>query len=88
MSHIVVKTVTTALLVGLAIVLPGFDRVMAFLGAFAAFVISVIGPLAAHLKLDRVGRAEKVLDVVLLIVAGSMALTGTVWTFLPLERWM
>lgn len=43
------RVVITALCVGIAVVLPGFGRVMAFLGSFSAFLICIILPVRLHL---------------------------------------
>ncbi|KDN39460.1 hypothetical protein K437DRAFT_227989 [Tilletiaria anomala UBC 951] len=68
-----------------AIVLPGFEKVMAFLGAFLAFATCVFGPLLAKLKLfhremswTRIG-----VDIFILFVSLVAAATGTAWAFLP-----
>lgn len=73
------------LLIGLtAIVLPGFEKVMAFLGAFLACATCIIGPLLAHLKLfhREMRRREIILQTILLVLGFIMAIIGTVWSFL------
>lgn len=47
--RMVSRVVITALCVGVAVVLPGFGRVMAFLGSFSAFLICIILPVRLHL---------------------------------------
>ena len=50
---VLVKIITTALVVATAIFWPGFESVMSFLGAFSAFVICVLIPISANLVLNR-----------------------------------
>ncbi|KAJ1311803.1 hypothetical protein OPQ81_010268 [Rhizoctonia solani] len=60
--------------VAVAILFPEFGVVMAFLGAFTAFMLCVIGPICAKAALDR---KLEVLDGVLLVIAAGMAAAGT-----------
>ncbi|CAE6473471.1 unnamed protein product [Rhizoctonia solani] len=60
--------------VAVAILFPEFGVVMAFLGAFSAFMLCVIGPICAKAALNR---KLEVLDAFLLIVAIGMAAAGT-----------
>lgn len=82
-----VKVFTVGLIVGLAIVFPAFDRIMAFLGSFLCFSICIIFPLAFYLKIfgDQISRRERILDWFLLITSCILATVGTVWVFLPRE---
>lgn len=50
--RMVSRVVITALCVGVAVVLPGFGRVMAFLGSFSAFLICIILPLLFYIRLS------------------------------------
>jgi vesicular inhibitory amino acid transporter len=80
--------VIIALLIGLtAIVLPGFEKVMAFLGAFLACVTCIFGPLLANLRLlhHEMTRFNIILDVIILFLFSIIATLGTVWSFLPLK---
>ncbi|KAI9609177.1 hypothetical protein KEM48_002956 [Puccinia striiformis f. sp. tritici PST-130] len=47
------RTVVTCLVVIVSILVPNFERVMSFLGAFAAFVICTILPVSAEMILTR-----------------------------------
>ncbi|KAL5399532.1 hypothetical protein PMIN03_003084 [Paraphaeosphaeria minitans] len=71
----------------IAIVFPSFDRIMTLLGSVACFSICIILPLMFHLKLfgHEIGRAEKVVNWVLIIVSTIMALVSTVFACLPKE---
>ncbi|UZJ56112.1 hypothetical protein CBS101457_005432 [Exobasidium rhododendri] len=80
--------ITITIAVGLtAIVLPGFGRVMAFLGAFLACTTCIFGPLLANLKLlhHEMSRLDIILDVIILVTFAVVAALGTVWSFLPLS---
>ena len=75
------------LFVGVAIIFPSFDRIMALLGSTLCFTICVILPLCFYLKIfgNDVPLKERILDFVLILVCSVMALMGTVWAFLPKE---
>lgn len=80
--------VSITLLVGLtAIVLPGFEKVMAFLGAFLACATCIFGPLLANMSLlhHEMTRFNIVMDVLILTIFAVVAAVGTVWSFLPLS---
>jgi vesicular inhibitory amino acid transporter len=57
-----------------AILFPDFGAVMAFLGAFSAFMLCVIGPICAKAALER---HMGIVDRVLLVIAVGMAAAGT-----------
>lgn len=82
--QITLKIAVTLLIALTAVVLPGFEQVMAFLGAFLAFATCVFGPLLASLKLfGSEMRAWRIaMDVCILGMSAVMAATGTVWAFL------
>jgi len=44
--RVISRTIVTCLCAGTAIILPGFGRVMAFLGSFSAFLICIILPVS------------------------------------------
>lgn len=59
--------------VTVAIAVPEFGVIMSLLGAFSAFTLCVIGPLAAHIAIN--GRTTK--DVILLVLSIGMGAWGT-----------
>lgn len=61
-----------------SVLVPGFSSMMAFLGAFSAFLLTVIGPISAKISLS--GRASS-MDIVLLVVGLVMAVWGTASAF-------
>lgn len=86
-ARILIQTAVTILIGGTAIVLPGFEAVMAFLGAFLACATCVFGPLLANLRLlhHEMSRFNIILDVIILLIFTVIAALGTVWSFLPLS---
>ncbi|KAI8370468.1 transmembrane amino acid transporter protein-domain-containing protein [Radiomyces spectabilis] len=78
------KVIVSMFIVSLAYIIPGFDKIMALLGAFFSFMISGIFPLVCHLRLfgDSMSSSEKVLNYVLIVIASSMAFSGTLWSFI------
>lgn len=70
-----------------AIVLPGFEKVMAFLGAFLACVTCIFGPLLAKLRLFRheMSKRQILLDFTILIITFFVASFGTAWSFIPFK---
>ncbi|EJT97835.1 hypothetical protein DACRYDRAFT_91301 [Dacryopinax primogenitus] len=77
--YIVLTRVVLSLVVVLtAILIPSFSIVMSFLGAFSAFLLCVIGPVCAKCAVE--GR-WKWYDVIILVVASSMAISGTIMGF-------
>ncbi|KAJ7762013.1 transmembrane amino acid transporter protein-domain-containing protein [Mycena maculata] len=69
----------TLLSVGVSILVPEFSAAMAFLGSFSAFVLCVIGPIAAKVAIN--GRCG-VFDGFVMAVAVIMAVWGTGAAFL------
>lgn len=81
---IIGKTLVSVFIVTLAYLIPGFDKIMALIGAFFSFMISGIFPLLCHLRLfgDSLLFGEKLLHWILILIASSMALSGTLWSFI------
>lgn len=74
--------------VGLAILVPDFDRIMSLMGAVACFTICIMLPAAFHLKLfgSELSSWEKGRDWALIIVSGIMAVVSTAFNFVPKEK--
>ncbi|THU94817.1 hypothetical protein K435DRAFT_667480 [Dendrothele bispora CBS 962.96] len=68
------RIIVTLASVGVSIAVPEFDAMMAFLGSFSAFMICIIGPIAAKVALER---KCGILDGFILIVGVVMAVWGT-----------
>ncbi|KAF5374800.1 hypothetical protein D9758_000114 [Tetrapyrgos nigripes] len=63
------RVTITLLSVAVSIAVPEFDAMMGFLGAFSAFMICIVGPIAAKVALERKCGA---MDFVILVVAVVM----------------
>ncbi|KAI9305504.1 transmembrane amino acid transporter protein-domain-containing protein [Cunninghamella echinulata] len=79
------KIILHSTIVFIAIIFPGFDRVMSLLGALFSYGISVIFPLVCHLKLfgHSLSTRKYILDWVILSISCTIAIIGTIWSFLP-----
>ncbi|KAI8641234.1 transmembrane amino acid transporter protein-domain-containing protein [Parasitella parasitica] len=79
------RVMASLMVILVATVFPGFDRVMSLLGALFSFGISAIFPLICYVKLfqGEITFKESFLIYSLLTVSVIMAITGTVWSFLP-----
>ena len=62
-----------------AIYVPGFSSLMAFLGAFSAFLICILGPIAAKVAIE--GRCGTV-DAIQFAVVLMMMVWGTLASFM------
>lgn len=58
LRYTIYRPLLTLACVGVAILIPEFDRVLAFLGSASAFLICVIGPIGAYLKAGRRRRPQ------------------------------
>jgi len=72
---VVERSLFTLLSVGVSILIPEFSSMMAFLGAFSAFVLCVIGPILA--KVSLAGWKIDVRDAALILISTVMAAWGT-----------
>ncbi|KAF7316812.1 Aa-trans domain-containing protein [Mycena chlorophos] len=79
---VIQRVVVTLLSVAVSIYVPEFSAAMAFLGSFSAFVLCVIGPIAAKIALN--GRCG-VFDGVVGVLAVVMAVWGTYAAFLEAD---
>jgi len=68
----------TCLIVAVSIMVPEFSTMMAFLGSFAAFLLSIAGPVMAKVMIQ--GRCS-VFDGIIVVVALAMAVWGTLVAF-------
>jgi vesicular inhibitory amino acid transporter len=82
-----IRSFTTVLFVGIAIVFPSFDRIMTLLGSVCCFTVCIILPLAFHLKLfgSELGMMEWWTNWILIVVSAIMAIVSTVFACLPKE---
>ncbi|KAK4152831.1 amino acid transporter [Chaetomidium leptoderma] len=70
---------------GISIVFPAFDSIMAFMGSALCFTICVTLPLAFYLKLfgHEISARERVFAFSVMTVSFCLSAVGTVWAFLP-----
>lgn len=68
----------TVLAVTVSSLVPEFSSMMAFLGSFSAFLICVVGPIAAKIRLE--GKCS-IFDGTILSIAIVMAIWGTTVAF-------
>ncbi|GMK56402.1 hypothetical protein CspeluHIS016_0302420 [Cutaneotrichosporon spelunceum] len=75
-----------------AIILPGFEKVMAFLGNFSAFLICIILPIGFYLRLapsmlgvkdTPAARTQRTGYIVVLVASTILMMMGTIWSFIP-----
>ncbi|KAF8342961.1 transmembrane amino acid transporter protein-domain-containing protein [Cantharellus anzutake] len=71
------RTALTISIVAVAIAVPHFGVVLSILGAFSAFTLCIIGPLAAKLSIFETSFWERCFDYVLLALCIVMAGWGT-----------
>ncbi|KAI9257518.1 transmembrane amino acid transporter protein-domain-containing protein [Helicostylum pulchrum] len=79
------RILASAIVIMVATVFPGFDRIMSLLGALFSFGISAIFPLVCYVKLfhQDLTLKDNVLIYSILTVSIIMATFGTIWSFLP-----
>ncbi|KAJ8655868.1 hypothetical protein O0I10_008532 [Lichtheimia ornata] len=87
-KHVITATariLTSAIIVYIATVFPGFDRVVSLLGALFSFGISAIFPLLCYRRLfaGTIPFWQSVLNNIILLISTVMAILGTVWSFIP-----
>lgn len=80
-----IRIITCLVIILIAIFIPSFDTIMAFLGSALTFTICIILPLSFYLRIfgSEISVMERSLDLVLIVVCSAMALVGTIWVFLP-----
>ncbi|CAA7266602.1 unnamed protein product [Cyclocybe aegerita] len=69
----------TSLAVAVSIWVPEFSSMMAFLGSFSAFILSIVGPVMAKIMIE--GRCGA-FDATIVVVGTVMAVWGTVAAFM------
>lgn len=73
----VLKLLVNAAVVGIAVVLPEFDRIIGLMGASLCFMICLILPVGFYLRLCEVKRAEKMVCVAVIVASVVMAVVCT-----------
>ncbi|KAI1426185.1 transmembrane amino acid transporter protein-domain-containing protein [Xylaria sp. FL1777] len=82
---VLIRIVTLLVFLGIAILFPAFDSIMAFMGSALCFTICVTLPLAFYLKLfsHDITARERILCWSVMSLSLLISITGTVWAFLP-----
>ncbi|KAI1457722.1 transmembrane amino acid transporter protein-domain-containing protein [Annulohypoxylon moriforme] len=80
-----VRIITLLVFLGIAILFPAFDSIMAFMGSALCFTICVTLPLAFYLKLfgHEITAGERILVWTVMLISLTISVIGTVWAFLP-----
>ena len=76
---------------GISVLLPDFDSIMALMGSALCFTICVIMPVSFYLKIfskegKEIGWLERVVDYGLVVVCTALGIVGTVFAVLPKEK--
>jgi solute carrier family 32 (vesicular inhibitory amino acid transporter) len=76
---------------GISIGFPDFDSIMSLMGSALCITICVILPISFYLRIfssegKEIGRGERILDWVLLIVSGALAILGTIFAVMPKDK--
>ncbi|KAI9598396.1 transmembrane amino acid transporter protein-domain-containing protein [Syncephalis fuscata] len=80
--RLVLRSALSTLVCFIAVVFPGFHRVMSLVGSFNAFSLCVIFPVFCHWKIFGRRGVWRIIDTVLLMFSAFCAVTGTIWSFL------
>ncbi|KAI1200382.1 transmembrane amino acid transporter [Nemania serpens] len=80
-----IRVVTQLVFLGIAILFPSFDSIMAFMGSALCFTICVTLPVAFYLKLfdHEISAGERIFCWSVMLLSLTISITGTVWAFLP-----
>ena len=76
---------------GISVLFPDFDSIMALMGSALCFTICVILPVSFYLKIfstegKEIGILERYVDYTLVVVCAGLGITGTVFAVLPKEK--
>lgn len=79
------RVILTAIFVVFAILVPGFDRVMALLGSLACSLVCIVLPCSFHLKIfgKHLSWKQKAVDIGLIVFFMLFGIAGTISACLP-----
>ncbi|KAI0909897.1 transmembrane amino acid transporter protein-domain-containing protein [Ustulina deusta] len=82
---VLIRVITLLVFLGISILFPAFDSIMAFMGSALCFTICVTLPLAFYLKLfsREITAWERILCWSVMSLSFVISVVGTVWAFLP-----
>lgn len=83
--RLLLRTVLAFIVFLIAVIFPGFERVIGLLGSLFSMIVSAVFPLACYLKLYswRMSSTQWYFNVSLLVISIAIGTIGTLWTFLP-----
>ncbi|KAK4137328.1 putative amino acid transporter protein [Trichocladium antarcticum] len=82
---VAIRVLVVVCFLGISIVFPAFDSIMAFMGSALCYTICVTLPIAFYLKLfgAEIPAGEKTVATAIMTVSFILSVVGTVWAFLP-----
>lgn len=82
--RILARTVTSLLILTIAIIFPTFHSIMGLLGSFFAVIVCVVFPSLCYLRLygRTLGVAKLVVEVGIVVLGVVLGAMGTVWAFI------
>ncbi|AEO57654.1 amino acid transporter [Thermothelomyces thermophilus ATCC 42464] len=82
---VAVRVAVILMFLGIAVLFPAFDSIMAFMGSALCFTICVTLPIAFYLKLfgHEIPIREKMFAWAVMVISSLLSVVGTVWAFLP-----
>ena len=86
-----IAIMTNVVELGISVLFPDFDSIMALMGSALCFTICVIMPISFYLKIfslegKEIGRVERGICYVLIVVCAILGVVGTVFAVLPKEK--
>merc|ERR1719215_1057836 len=83
-ARVVACTISAVIILNIAIFYPGFHNVMALLGSFFSFTISVVFPELCYLKLygHKLTMAERTFEILIMFMGAFFGIVGTIGVFL------
>jgi vesicular inhibitory amino acid transporter len=83
--------VANVIQLGIAILIPDFDSIMALMGSAFCFTICIILPVSFYLQIfssdgKKISKAERILCWCLVVISMGLAIIGTVFAILPKDR--
>lgn len=81
-----IATLCNVVELGIAILIPNFDSIMALMGSALCFTICVILPIAFRLRIFmELSLKERILNWTLIVVSSILGIFGVVWALVPPE---
>jgi solute carrier family 32 (vesicular inhibitory amino acid transporter) len=82
-----IATLCNLVELGIAILIPNFDSIMALMGSALCFTICVILPVAFRLRIFmELSLRERILNWTLVVVSTILGILGVIWAVVPAEK--